>query len=31
MTRIVSVTDAHMLGEDDETHFIIENVFGISK
>jgi len=31
MTRIASVTDAHMLGEDDGTLFIIENVFGISK
>jgi hypothetical protein len=31
MICIVSVTDAYMLGEHDETLFIRENVFGISK
>jgi hypothetical protein len=29
--RIASVTDVHMLGEDDATLFIVENIFGISK
>jgi hypothetical protein len=31
MICIAGVADAYMLGEDDETLFITENIFGISK